>query len=156
MSMAMVIGPTPPGTGESQLATSATPGSTSPASRQPRSRVVSSTRLIPTSTTTAPGLIHEGFTMSGRPTAATKISASLHTASSSWVLECATVTVASAPRAARRRAAGIPTIRDRPTTTARFPSRSMFAQRSIRRTPLGVQGSIPSVLPWTRRPRFCG
>src|SRR5919201_4734270 len=53
-SMARVIGPTPPGFGVSQPATSATAGSTSPAS-------LPSTRLTPTSITAAPG-----FTISGR------------------------------------------------------------------------------------------
>ena len=58
--MATVMGPTPPGTGVMASATSDTGSkSTSPSRRYPRSLVASSTRLMPTSMTTAPG-----FTMS--------------------------------------------------------------------------------------------
>src|SRR5207249_5985974 len=67
-SNAIVIGPTPPGTGVMNPATSATAGSTSP--RNP-----SSVRLMPTSITVAPGFTMSGVTSHGRPTAATRMSA---------------------------------------------------------------------------------
>src|SRR5579884_809737 len=54
-SMAIVIGPTPPGTGVIALALCFTvSNSTSPTSREPEARLESSIRLIPTSMTTAP------------------------------------------------------------------------------------------------------
>src|SRR5690606_37498253 len=71
ISVATVIGPTPPGTGviqEARLAASSKP--TSP-TRRP-----SSSRLMPTSMTTAPGLTHWPGMMPGRPTATTRMSAS--------------------------------------------------------------------------------
>src|SRR5205814_9864927 len=66
---AIVIGPTPPGTGVMWPARSAAPGSTSP-TRPP------SVRLIPTSITVAPSLIMSAETRPGTPTAATTMSAS--------------------------------------------------------------------------------
>ena len=61
MSMATVIGPTPPGTGVILEAIGETVGKcTSPQSRLPHLRVGSGTRLMPTSMTTAPGLDHVG------------------------------------------------------------------------------------------------
>src|SRR5205085_3809011 len=68
-SMARVIGPTPPGEGLSQRATSLTSAATSPTWRP-------STRLTPTSITAAPGLIIAAVTVSGLPTATTRMSAS--------------------------------------------------------------------------------
>ena len=69
-SMVIVIGPTPPGTGEIQPATSFTPSkSTSPAS------LPSGVRLVPTSMTTAPGLTMSAVTRLRLPTAATSTSA---------------------------------------------------------------------------------
>src|SRR5438045_5359404 len=60
MSIAIVIGPTPPGTGVIFDATSRTDSkSTSPCSFDPALAVGSVTRFVPTSITTAPG-----FTMS--------------------------------------------------------------------------------------------
>src|SRR5262249_7854306 len=58
-TIATVIGPTPPGTGVRALATRDTEvASTSPQSREPPAGP--STRWMPTSTTTAPGLTHAG------------------------------------------------------------------------------------------------
>src|SRR3989304_5482087 len=55
-SIVTVIGPTPPGTGVIQDATSFTDSkSTSPTLRQPLLPVASGARLLPTATTTAPG-----------------------------------------------------------------------------------------------------
>src|SRR3569832_1597011 len=69
-SVATVIGPTPPGTGVIQPARRfATSKSTSPTS------LPSASRLMPTSMTMAPGLIHSPFTSPGLPTATTTMSA---------------------------------------------------------------------------------
>ena len=74
---AMVIGPTPPGTGVMAEATSAASAkATSPTSRVlPSPAAGFGTRLMPTSITMAPGLIQSPRTISGRPTAATRMSA---------------------------------------------------------------------------------
>ncbi len=75
--VATVIGPTPPGTGVIQLARSdAAWKPTSPTSRP------SSSRLIPTSITTAPGFTHSPGISCGRPTATTRMSAPRTAASS--------------------------------------------------------------------------
>src|SRR6266852_568284 len=90
ISMAMVSGPTPPGTGVIAPATPATSGWTSPTRVEPLMRncsrrsgklanrrsasAVSVTRLMPTSTTVAPGRIQSGATIAARPIAATTIS----------------------------------------------------------------------------------
>src|SRR6516225_2143167 len=92
MRTAIVIGPTPPGTGVSMEATSLTlRSSTSPAQMYPRfsksfhragsspnSRWTcdrSATLLVPTSMTTAPGLTQSRVTMAVLPIAATTMSA---------------------------------------------------------------------------------
>ncbi len=107
-SIALVIGPTPPGTGVIAPATSSTASkSTSP------TRPVS-VRLTPTSMTVAPGLTWAGPISPGTPTAATRMSASLVTSARSEVRECAIDTVASAPRSASISARGLPTRKDRP------------------------------------------
>src|SRR5205814_93825 len=59
-SMATVIGPTPPGTGVMSEATWAAPAKCTSPQSEPSSR-----RFMPTSTTTAPGLIHSARTCSG-------------------------------------------------------------------------------------------
>ena len=69
INMARVIGPTPPGLGESQPATSATPGPKSPT-------CLPSTQLVLTSTTAAPGLTMSLLMRFARPAAPTKMSAS--------------------------------------------------------------------------------
>src|SRR5690606_12082113 len=89
---AMVMGPTPPGTGVMAAAFSAT----SQKATSPTSLVLpspASRRLMPTSITTAPSFTQEPFTISGLPTAATRISAVRHSAGRSRVLEWAMVTV---------------------------------------------------------------
>ena len=65
-SRARVMGPTPPGLGESQEATSSTPSATSPAMR-PLPVAGSTTRETPTSRTTAPGATISGVMMPGLP-----------------------------------------------------------------------------------------
>ncbi len=82
ISIAIVIGPTPPGTGVIAPATfSAVSNSTSPTS------FLSATLFIPTSITTAPGFIISPVTKFGIPTATTKMSASFVFAFKSDVLE---------------------------------------------------------------------
>ena len=91
----MVIGPTPPGTGVIAPATAAALSK----STSPTSFVFPSTsiRLMPTSITVAPGLIQSPFTISGRPTAATTMSARRTTPGRSRVREWAIVTVQLSP-----------------------------------------------------------
>ena len=101
----------PPGTGdiaETIFFTSAK--STSPVI------VPSSRRLMPTSITVAPFLIWASVIISGRPTAATRMSACWQIDVRSLVREWAIVTVQLSPRS--NCAIGLPTMFDRPTTTA--------------------------------------
>src|SRR5258706_12039281 len=90
-SIAIVSGPTPPGTGVSAPATSATFGCTSPTTIEPRrlksarrgepgsnrrdATAGSVTGLMPTSITVAPGFTNADVTNPGRPIAATRMSA---------------------------------------------------------------------------------
>ena len=135
-NIAIVIGPTPPGTGVILPATAAAESkSTSPTSP-------SSVRFMPTSITVAPGLIQSPLTISGRPTAAIKTSARRQTAARSRVREWQTVTVASA--LTRRLAIGRPTRIERPITTASAPSSSTPDRSRISTTPAGVQGISPA------------
>jgi methylenetetrahydrofolate dehydrogenase (NADP+)/methenyltetrahydrofolate cyclohydrolase len=74
---AMVIGPTPRGTGVMSDATGRTLSkSTSPTSRVPLLAAGSAMRFIPTSITTAPGLTIAPVTSRARPAATTRMSAS--------------------------------------------------------------------------------
>src|SRR5205807_10650296 len=84
---AMVIGPTPPGTGVIARARSAAAAnSTSPFS------LPAALRFIPTSITVAPGLIHSPRITSALPMAATTTSARATSPARSFVRECASVT----------------------------------------------------------------
>merc|ERR1719181_839230 len=75
---AMVMGPTPPGTGVIFDATrDALSKSTSPTNRRPDFLVESGMKFVPTSTTTAPGFNQLPLTNWAWPTAATTMSASL-------------------------------------------------------------------------------
>ena len=113
-SMVMVIGPTPPGTGVIQAAFSrAESKSTSPHS------LPSGRRLMPTSMTTAPGLIMSPVTMRGLPVATTRTSARRVWLARSRVFEVQIVTVAL--RLSSMIAIGLPTMLLRPTTTASLP-----------------------------------
>src|SRR6266704_2428417 len=86
--MVIVIGPTPPGTGVIAPATCFTSAYfTSPTSRWPFFVDGSSTRFVPTSITTAPGLTMSPVTNSGFPIATTRISASRVTVLTSRVRE---------------------------------------------------------------------
>src|SRR5690606_37251000 len=69
--VATVIGPTPPGTGVIQLARLAAASKPTSPTRRP-----SSSRLMPTSITTAPGFTQSPGISPGRPTATTSMSAS--------------------------------------------------------------------------------
>jgi hypothetical protein len=98
-----------------------------------------STRLMPTSITVAPSPTQSPRIISGRPTAATRISAERQSAGRSVLREWAIVTVQSA--ASSKAASGLPTMLERPTTTARLPRSSPSVSRSRIMQPLGVHGS---------------
>src|ERR1035441_2031953 len=128
-------------------------GSTSPTSRLPlrskdasfsgelrkirAARARSSMRLVPTSMTVAPWRMKSRVIMAGRPMAATRISASRHTAGRSGVLEWQMVTVACSCKSIM--AAGLPTISLRPTMTARRPAMAMPLRFNSSTIPAGVQ-----------------
>ena len=132
---AIVIGPTPPGTGVIALARCAAASkSTSPTS--PPSR-----RLTPTSITIAPSLTQSPLTICGRPIAAIRMSARAHTSASSRVREWHVVTVAFAPSSSA--AIGLPNRFERPITTASAPSSCAPTLSSSSITPLGVHGRRP-------------
>ncbi|OQB74635.1 MAG: hypothetical protein BWX90_00197 [bacterium ADurb.Bin132] len=129
----IVIGPTPFGTGEIAYATSfASSNATSPTC------LPSSSLLVPTSTTQAPGFIQSPLTISALPTAATTISPSLTTPGRSAVFEWQTVTVQFFESSNIE--TGFPTIFDLPITTALFPARiaPYLSRRAI--IPAGVAG----------------
>lgn len=143
-----------------------------------------STGLIPTSMTTAPGLIQLPLTMFGCPTAAITMSASRVISSGFFVLEWTTLTVASSLYQAqnsrlrlvlkeiwmeqnellqsnsitcRRRAAGIPTMLLLPITTALFPLIGTLYLCNNSMHPLGVHGTNSGSLSlMARRPIFRG
>mmetsp|Transcript_27223 Transcript_27223/g.84631 ORF Transcript_27223/g.84631 Transcript_27223/m.84631 type:complete len:308 (+) Transcript_27223:1228-2151(+) len=149
-SMQMVMGPTPPGTGVILDATRfAAAYSTSPTRRLPDLRVASGTKFVPTSTTTQPGLSHAPFTKPARPTAATTTSASLIMEAGSFVREWTTVTVASL--ACKSAATGMPTMLDRPTTTALLPESTTPDRSRSARQPLGVHATADGRSPPRRQ-----
>ena len=128
MSAAMVIGPTPPGTGVIQPARCAASSyCTSPTS------LPSGSRLMPTSITTAPGLTHAPGTNCGLPIAATRMSASPTCRSRSRVWLWHTVIVAAFIRSSS--AIGRPTMLLWPTMTAFLPRASRPSRSSIRMIP---------------------
>ena len=91
----MVIGPTPPGTGVMNEHLGATLSkSTSPRRRNPDLRVASGTRVVPTSTTTAPSDIMSAVRNPGFPRAQTMMSARRVRSPMFRVAEWQTVTVA--------------------------------------------------------------
>ena len=157
--MAIVIGPTPPGTGVIQLARSAaSSNATSPTSRYPRSSEGSSTRFTPTSMTTAPSRTMSPRTISGRPTATIRISPWRVTAPRSRVRLWATVTVAFAPGSFCNMIwdIGIPTMFERPTITTWAPEVSTPVRRINSCTPAGVAGRNACGSPCAMRPWFTG
>jgi hypothetical protein len=132
-SIARVIGPTPPGTGEIQAAL----GSTSSKRTSPTSPP-SSLRWMPTSTTTAPSPTYSAPTISRLPAATMSTSARRVTADNSRVREWQSVTVAFSRRSSC--ASGLPTRFERPTTTASRPESSMPLRLRSWITPCGVHG----------------
>src|SRR5258708_9311338 len=113
ISIARVIGPTPPGFGVSQPATSSTPGPRSPTCRPPD-------QFVLTSTTAAPGLIISLVIRLSFPAAATRMSPVRVWLARSLLRVLQTVTVAL--RFSSSIAVGFPTRLLRPTTTACAPS----------------------------------
>ena len=128
-------GPTPPGFGDTQPATSQTSAATSPA-------ILPSTRETPTSRTAAPGLTMSPVMMPGTPAAATTMSALRTCAARSRVPVWQRVTVAfsRAPgqQQPERPADGDPAADDRRPRRRRSGRRGGAAARSRRR---GVHGS---------------
>ena len=114
---ARVIGPTPPGTGVIQAARLI-------ASSKPTSPInwPLSWRLMPTSMTIAPGLIHSPLTKLAIPTATTTKSARRTWLSRSLVKRWVMVVVQ--PASNNSSAIGRPTILDAPTITASKPCKS--------------------------------
>ena len=145
---AMVIGPTPPGTGVIAPATSAAAAkSTSPTSRRLAVRPVDAVD---------PDVDHRGAGLDpvarhhpGRPTAATRMSARRQTAGRSRVRECAIVTVQLSP--SRSCAIGLPTMLERPTTTASCPARSPTGRAAASGSRAGCRAPAPA-RPIARRP----
>src|SRR5256885_1932287 len=130
-NIAIVMGPTPPGTG---VIHDAVPSqlwkSTSPVS------LPSASRLMPTSMTTAPGFTMLAVTRLGLPAATTRTSAWPVIAPKSGVLELQMVTVA--PFCKSSSAIGLPTMLLRPTTTAWRPRTPIPSCSSSFLTPRGV------------------
>src|SRR5699024_6446880 len=157
-SRARVIGPTPPGFGETQAATSATAGSTSPTIFDlPVSGSVA--RETPTSRTIAPGLTASAVTIPAEPAAATMTSA--WASSSSWLRVAAwvSVVVALCSRRVGRAPIDRPTVTPRPITPTCLPLRSIPLRVISSMTPRGVHGSgvvISELTLSTSRPRFVG
>ena len=148
----MVIGPTPPGTGVIAPATStASSKATSPTSvRLPSA---ARRRLMPTSITVAPGLIQSPRIISGRPTAATTMSAALDD-----VGQVASSRMGDGDRAARRqqelRHRLADDVRAADTTASRPPRSPSSCLQQIRQ-PSGVHGTKPGS-PIARRPALTG
>lgn len=109
--MATAMGPMPPGTGVKIEATLAHAGSASPISRPEASEV-------PASISTTPCFNISGVISPGSPAPETTISASC--SSSSEPCFCV-ITETRAPKDASHTAAGVPTRRPAPTTTAFLP-----------------------------------
>lgn len=96
-----------------------------------------STALMPTSITAAPSLIQLPLTISGRPHAAITTSACRQMSAALGVREWMTVTVASSLISSS--AAGMPTMLERPTTTAFLPASG---------TPLRLSSSMQPYAVW--------
>ena len=133
---AMVIGPTPPGTGVIAEAF----GSTLAKSTSPQSFPVSGSLSMPTSMTATPSFTMSPVTNFGLPIATTRISAWRVISARSFVREWQMVTVAF--RSSRSFETGSPTIWLRPMTTAFLPSIGTLASSSSFMMPFGVQGMV--------------
>src|SRR5690606_35041015 len=130
-SMARVMGPTPPGLGATQPATSRTSAATSPAS-------LPSTRDTPTSRTAAPGLTMSAVMRPGTPAAATTMSALRVWAARSRVAGWQSVTVAISVRRGSRRPRERPTVMPPPTTATSAALSGESNLRSSSTMPFGV------------------
>ena len=108
---------------------------------------------MPTSITVAPRFTHSPRIIAGFPTAATSTSAAPTSPARSAVRECARVTVACRSRSSM--ATGLPTMFERPTTSARAPANGVCASSRSRRIPSGVHGRRPG-RPVKRAPALCG
>ena len=149
-SIAIVIGPTPPGTGVIAAATSRRP----PRSRRRRQRPASP-RLMPTSITTAPGLTISAPTSRGDAHRGDQ-----HVGLAADRGEVAGARVAHGHRRVggeqqRARAACRPASSGR-RRPPRAPSSSTPAWRSSSITPAGVQGRPAPGMPWASRPALSG
>mmetsp|Transcript_19828 Transcript_19828/g.62330 ORF Transcript_19828/g.62330 Transcript_19828/m.62330 type:complete len:236 (+) Transcript_19828:713-1420(+) len=102
--------------------------------------------FMPTSITTAPGLIQEPLTKCGRPAQATRMSARRTTLSMSSVWEWQTVTVQS--WAVRSAATGAPTVLERPRTTAVLPARPTPERSSSSMMAVGTAGRAVGSMPY--------
>lgn len=148
INIAIVIGPTPPGTGVIKEQRSiADSNSMSPTifflerdsweDEDIVSSALSSISLMPTSIAIAPSLNQDPLKNPGYPTAEMKISAYLTYSSIYGVFEWHKLTVAFLRLS--KRAKGIPTILERPQTVTLLPSRLSQTDSIRRRTPRGVQ-----------------
>mmetsp|Transcript_16400 Transcript_16400/g.50955 ORF Transcript_16400/g.50955 Transcript_16400/m.50955 type:complete len:313 (-) Transcript_16400:223-1161(-) len=169
MSAAIVMGPTPPGTGVSAEATCDTsPCKTSPTTRKGRpsaecSPGTSPSVLIPTSSTTAPGRTHERVTRPARPTAATTRSAerlicvSCARCSSDSAWRVSHTVTAAAPRLSSIELSGFPTVLLEPITHACLPTTLMPERSSSSSMPFGQHGKNAGSRPrMASRPAFTG
>mmetsp|Transcript_58533 Transcript_58533/g.128343 ORF Transcript_58533/g.128343 Transcript_58533/m.128343 type:complete len:265 (-) Transcript_58533:291-1085(-) len=143
--------PTPPGTGVIFDATlHASSKHTSPTTLA--ALFPSDTTFIPASTTTHPGFSQLPLTNPGRPTQATRISARFTTSGISGVWEWQTVTVQS--WSISRAAMCHPTVRDRPSTTACFPTMGTLLRKSSSRIPAATAGRVLGSHRQCNRPRL--
>ena len=148
INIAIVIGPTPPGTGViNEQRSIADSNSMSPTifflerdsweDEDMVSSALSPISLMPTSIAMAPSLNQEPLKNPGYPTAEMKISAYFTYSSICGVFEWHKLTVAFLRLS--KRASGIPTILERPQTVTLLPSRLSHTDSMRRSTPRGVQ-----------------
>ncbi len=120
---------------------------------EPAAAIRPGSGVIPASMTMAPGLTQSAPTISGRPTAATRMSARRAIIAWPRLFECTIVTVQSA--AYSNAAIGLPTMLERPRTTASAPARSRHTERINIRQPCGVHGTSAGT-PAHSRPTLTG
>ena len=151
------MGPTPPGLGDRALATSSTPSATSPQIRALPS--APTTRLTPTSSTTAPGLTISGVIIPATPAALIMMSARRVWLARSRVPVWQISTVALTSRLPSSKPIERPTVTPLPTTQISWLAREIPLRTSSSMQPRGVQGRGESIGPLTRstrRPRLVG
>ena len=113
------------------------------------------TRVMPTSTTAAPGFTISAVIRPGTPAAATTMSARRTWLARSFVPVWHSVTVAFSLRRVSSRPSGRPTVTPRPITVTSAPARGTSYRRSSSTMPRGVHGSGAPLIN-TRRPRLTG